>query len=148
MSKDTDYLDAMTECIEANADVKEGVYVWHIHHDVLVGAAYEDNGLLGRVDVIATQKPLEERLVRLQRMRPVKAQRILKALIAARARLSFAGMYGNLSRDERDRVTEAMDATTDAVCDLHEMECPGCPWQRGRRASIIGTLFQKGGGIW
>ena len=133
-------------------------FFWHIHHDVLCEWSYDIDE---RIRCIKTEKPKDERALRLRLMKPVKGKlpvRFVKAQEAyVKAREAFDKAQGKAIVKEgeafgkageafgkawvafgkaREAFDKAWEACKDELEALHKKECKDCPWD-GK------TLFPK-----
>lgn len=97
-------------------------FYWHIHHDVLVEPAIEPIG--DRKEFIRCNKPKDEVVLRLKLLKPVKGKlpkevcKTWKARYGAWEAYNKAGeVYYKTIKKHKKEIEE-----------LHERECPDCPW--------------------
>ncbi len=122
-------------------DVQKGFY-WHVHHDELVEFCYDYEE---RASFIRTDKLTDEQETRLHLFKLVKGslpQEVIEALQAcARTEQAYtkARQVYTKAWKAREKAWQAYDKAWQAhgealknnmpaIIELHEKECPNCPW--------------------
>jgi len=118
-------------------------FYWHVHHDTLVEWCFDYKG---RVRYIRTEKPKDERKLRLRLFQPVKdsfpeelvkvgqaydvAWRALRAFCGPRRVLRSLDDPGLTLGKARQAYRKALIKHKDTLEALHAKECPNCPWNK------------------
>ena len=128
----------------------QGLYAWHVHHDVLVERLTEP--IESRIAYIKAHKPVKEQALRLRLLQVVKDQKaVVEADKAYRKALAEAGRaykkamaearkaydqavaeaskaYDQATAEPRKAYDQALAEAGKAMAELHAKECPDCPW--------------------
>ena len=126
-------------------------WYWHIHHDVLLEPLTEP--LRNRIKFIKENKPKDEIELRLKLLKPVKGK-LPDEVVKARKACDKAWKVCDKAWEVCDKAWEAYVKAWEAyvkarkaydntfkkyskeINELHEKECPNCPWS-SEKSSIF-----------
>jgi hypothetical protein len=106
-------------------------FYWHVHHDVLMETS---DDIQERVAYILAEKPKDEIPLRLELLRevrgplPVEYDRARVEWNKALFEYDRALFEYDKARVEWKKALFEYDKWMDQVDQLHERECPNCPW--------------------
>ena len=116
-------------------NIKKGLF-WHLHHQVLVEWCFDYDE---RAEYIRTEKPENERELRLRLFQPVKGELPQEVVKAEQAydkawqaydktwQAYYKKTWQALDKARR-ALNEALRKNMPAIEALHKVECPNCPW--------------------
>ena len=126
-----DIEQAAADCLKAFKGVKVGAMAWHVTHNRLCEPLTKP--ARNRIAYILTEKPKEERALRLRLMRPVRADAVAAAWkvyyeAVAAARKVYDEAVAPARKVYDEAVAAARKVRDEAEVAAHAAECPNCPW--------------------